>query len=251
MSLLKMVVPIAAVVAFITVMVEYISGFNGEEAIINVILDIIGLGIWRILEVVIQTFFWFTVVFAIMERVDKDKDNQPLSTSFKKWTPEDLKNITYIPKKKAIPKSEVFFGLLWTAIWATLYFYANKVIGIYEGEEDGLTLVAPVFNQDILLQYWPLVAALIVLEISLSLYKFMKGQWTKGLAAVNAIHELFATVIFFIMLLNPNILAQKFVKYTGLENFDTGLIPIIITIFAIFAVINAIEGFRKARLGKR
>ncbi|WP_046173490.1 HAAS signaling domain-containing protein [Domibacillus indicus] len=247
-SLLKMILPIAAVVAFISVIAEYISGVNGEEAIINVILDIIGFGIWRILEVAIQTFFWLTVVFAILERVDKDKDNQPLSTALTKWTPDDLKNITYIPKKKAISKFEVFFGLLWTSIWAALYFYANQLIGIYEGGEDGLTLVAPVFNQEILLQYWPLAAALLAFELALTLYKFIKGQWTKRLAIVNAIYELTATVILSIILLTPNILTPEFADYkTGFEHLDTWLIPMVIIIFAVFAVSNGIDGFRKAR----
>ncbi|WP_160723677.1 HAAS signaling domain-containing protein [Bacillus sp. USDA818B3_A] len=248
-SLLKMVLPIAGLVAFIAVIAEYINGVNGAEAIINVVLDIIGLGVWRILEVVIQTFFWFTVVFAVIERVDKDKDNQPLSTALKKWTPEDLKNITYIPKKKVISKFEVFFGLLWTAIWASLYFFAYQLIGIYESGEDGLTLVAPAFNQEILFQYWPIVAVLIAFEIALTLYKFIKGQWTRKLAILNSIHEFIATVILSYILLTPNILTPEFINYkTGFENLDTWFIEVIIIIFAIAAVINIIDGFRKARL---
>ncbi|MBY0123774.1 HAAS signaling domain-containing protein [Bacillus sp. S/N-304-OC-R1] len=247
-SLLKMILPIAAVVAFISVIAEYISGFNDEEAIINVVLDIIGFGIWRIIEVGIQTFFWFTIVLAVIERVDKDKDSLPLSAAFKKWTPDDLKNISYIPKQKAISKYEMFFCLMWTAIWATLYFYANQLIGIYEGGKDGLTLAAPAFNQEILLQYWPIVAAIIVFEIALTLYKFINGQWTKRLAIINAIHELIVTVTLTIILLTPNILTPEFVAYkASFIYFDTWLIAVIIIIFIIFAVINAVNGFRKAR----
>ena len=44
---------------------------------------------------------------------------------------------------------------MWTAIWATLYFYANHLVGVYHGTENGLKFVAPTFNQDVLLQYWP------------------------------------------------------------------------------------------------
>ncbi|ALC89174.1 hypothetical protein AM500_04745 [Bacillus sp. FJAT-18017] len=247
-SLLKMILPIAAVIAFISVMAEYKNGFNGEEAVINIVLDIIGLGIVRIIDVAMQTFFWLTVVFAIIERVDKDKDNQPLSPTFKKWTPENLKTIAYIPKKKAISKFEVFFGLLWTAIWATLYFYANHLIGIYEGGKDGLTFVAPVFNQEIWLQYWPLVAALIAFEIGLWVYKFIKGQWTKKLAIVNAIHEFVASVIFFIILLTPNIFNPEFLHYKNeFEHIDSWLISLIIIVFSVSAVVNSFDGFKKAR----
>lgn len=244
-SLLKMVLPIATIVTFISVIVEYISGFSGETAIMNIVLDIIGIGIWRMIEVIIQTFFWLTVTFAIIERVDKDKDKQPLSRALTKWTPEDLKSVILIPKKRAISKLEVFFGLMWTAIWATLFFYANHLIGIYEGGEKGLTFIAPAFNQDVLLSYWPIVACLIVFEVALTIYKLIKGEWTKKLALVNAIHELVATVIFSIILLTPNVLTTEFLNYT--TGFNYWLIPVVIIIFAVSAVINSIDGFRKAR----
>ena len=55
---------------------------------------------------------------------------------------------------------------MWTAVWATLYFYANHLVGVYEGTENGLNFVAPTFNQDVFLQYWPIVVIMIVLEIA-------------------------------------------------------------------------------------
>ena len=137
-TLLKMIIPIAAVISLISMIAEYFIGYSGEEAVLNVVLNLIGEGIGRIIEVGIQVFFWLTLVFAILERTDKGKDAQPLTTSLKKWTPDDLKNIPYIPKKKAISKFEVFGSLMWTAIWATLYFYANHLVGVYEGSGDGL-----------------------------------------------------------------------------------------------------------------
>lgn len=244
-SLLKMVLPIATVVTFISVIFEYLSGFSGEEAVINMFIDIIGIGISRMIEVVIQTFFWLTVTFAIIERVDNDKDKQPLSRALTKWTPEDLRNITLIPKKRAISKFEVFFGLLWTAIWATLYFYSNQLIGLYKGGEDGLTLIVPAFNQEVLLSYWPIVAFLIIFEFALTIFKYIKGHWTKRMAIVNTIHELVATVIFSIILLTPNILTTRFIDYT--KGFEYGLLSVVIIIFAVSAMINSIDGFRKAR----
>ena len=127
-TLLKMILPIAGVISLISMVATYILDYSGEEAIINVVIAIIGEGIGTLLEVGLQVFFWLTIVFAIIERTDKGKDTEPLTASLKKWTPDDLKNITYIPKKKAITKVEVFGSLLWTAIWATLYFYANQLV---------------------------------------------------------------------------------------------------------------------------
>ena len=247
-TLLKMVLPIAALVTFISVLVEYISGFTGEKAILLAVMEITGYGIWRVIEVLIQTFFWMTVVFAVVERVEKDKHGQPLTLSLQEWTPDELKNITYIPKQKAISKSEVFLGLSWTAIWATLYFYANQLFGIYEGGGESLTLVTPALDQDILLQYWPLAIALIVFEVAFTLYKFIIGQWTKSVAIINAIHEWTSTLIFSIILLTPNLFTPEFTKYkTGIEHLDTWLISITIIVFIVFSVINTIDGFRKAK----
>lgn len=103
-SLLKMILPIAAAISLITLAAEIIFNFNRDETIINAILELIGYGIWRLMEVAVQVFFWLTIVFALIERMDKGKEQHPLSPSLKPWTPEDLKSITYIPKKKLFPR---------------------------------------------------------------------------------------------------------------------------------------------------
>ncbi len=253
-SLLKMILPIAAVVALISMIADYFIGYSGEEAIVNVVLTIMGKGIWKVFEVGVHTFFWFTLVFAIIERADKGEDQQPLSASLKKWTPDDLKNIPYIPKKKAISKCEVFGSLLWTAIWATLYFYANHLVGVYEGGRAGLEFVIPALNQDVLLRYWPIVIIVIALEIGLALYKLIKGQWTKKMAIFNTALELIATVVFIVILSNPNLLYQEFITYmSGLFNssaiqFKTWIVGSMIIIFILTAAFNSFEGFRKSRI---
>ncbi|MCC3358589.1 HAAS signaling domain-containing protein [Bacillus sp. REN16] len=253
-SLLKMILPIAAVVALISMLAESFIGYDGDKAIINVVLDLIGMGIWRVIDVSIQTFFWFTIVFAIIERTDKGKDDLPLTSSLKKWTPDDLKNITYIPKKKAISKFDVFGALLWTAIWGTLYFYANQLLGIYEGGKDGLEFITPALNQEVLISFWPFVLAVIGLEIALALYKLIKGQWTKRMAIYNTILEVFATIVFIMIFLNPNILNQDFILYMSdlfsiNENqFNTWFITTILVIFIVSAAIAIFDGIRKASI---
>ncbi|MEH7386822.1 hypothetical protein V7147_15635 [Bacillus sp. JJ1521] len=253
-SLLKMIIPIAAVVALIAMFAEYFIGYQGEEAIINVVLDLLGFGIWKIVDVSIQTFFWFTLVFAIIERTDKGKDDQPLTTSLKKWTPDDLKNIVYIPKKKAISKIEVFGALLWTAIWVTLYFYANQILGVYESGKDGLEFVTPALNQDVLLTFWPIVLVVIGLEIALALYKLIKGQWTNRIVIFNTVLQVFSTIVFIIIFLNPNILNQNFILYMtdlfGINDnqFNTWVIATVLVSFIVSAAINIVDGIRKARI---
>ncbi len=214
-TLLKMIIPIAAVIALISMVAENFIGYNGDQAVLNVILQLIGKGIGEIFEVGLHVFFWLTLVFVILERTDKDKGIEPLTTSLKKWTPDDLKNISYIPKKKAISKFEVFGGLMWTAVWTTLYFYANHLVGVYHGTENGLKFVAPTFNQDVLLQYWPLILVMIVFEVAISLYKLVQGQWTKRLAIGNAILRVVGTIIFIVIVVNPHLLNEGFITYSA------------------------------------
>ncbi|MEK4627108.1 hypothetical protein MKZ17_02480 [Solibacillus sp. FSL R7-0682] len=253
-SLLKMILPIATVIAFITIITKYFTGYNAEEAIINIVFLIIGEGIWTIIEVGMQVFFWLTITFAIIERFDKEKDPEPLSFSLEKWTSDDLKNIAYIPKKKAISKLEVFGSLMWTAIWATLYFYANQLVGVYEGNGGRLEFVMPVFNQEVLLQYWPIIVIIIGLEIALALYKLLKEQWTKRIAIYNTVLQITVTITFIVILVNPNLLNEAFISYmTNLftitkDQFFMWLVGGGIFIFIIGAVITAYDGHSKARI---
>ena len=254
LSLLKMILPIAAVIALISMVAEYFIGFGGEEEVINAVLKLLGEGIFRIIEVGIHVFFWLTLVFVIVERTDKEKDQHPLSTSLKKWTPEDLKNVIYIPKKKAITRLEVFGYLMWTAIWATLYFNANHLLGIYEGGRNGLEFVTPAFNQDVFLRYWPIIVVVIALEIGLALYKLFKRQWTKKIAIFNAILELLSTVVFIVIISNPNVMNQEFITHmsklftTTTKQFEIWVVSGGIIIFILSVAINIFDGFRKARI---
>lgn len=253
-SLLKMILPIAAAISLISIAAEFIFNFNRDETIINALLELMGYGIWRLMEVAVQVFFWLTIVFAIIERMDKGKEQHPLSPSLKPWTPDDLKSITYIPKKKAISKFEVFGSLMWTAIWATLYFYADRLMGIYRGGGEGLEFKIPAVNQDVLLGYWPIVVIIIALEAGLALYKLIIGQWTKRMAIFNTVLELFATIVFIFILLNPSLLQAEFIAYmTDLFSISAAqlkswLLSSIIIIFIIYAGISIYDGIRKSRI---
>lgn len=253
-TLLKMIIPIAAVVSFIAMTAHYFINRSENEAILNVVLNIMGVGIWSMIEVGINTFFWLTLVFAIIERVDKDKGQQPLTTSLKKWTPDDLKSIPYIPKQRVISKFEVFGGLMWTAIWATLYFYADHLVGVYRSGAAGLEFVLPAFNQSVLMSYWPLVLVIIALQIGLALYKLIKGEWTKKLVFFNTAIILTSTIVFIVIWLNPNLMNVEFMSYmsdlfsvTSMQ-FKTWFVNGVIILVILSEAFNIYDGFRKAKI---
>lgn len=252
-TLLKMILPIAATISLISIIAEDFIGYSGEEAVMNVVLDIFGFGIWKSIEIVIQVFFWLTLVFAIMERIDSSKASQPLTTRLTEWTADDLKNISYVPKKKTISKFEVFGGLLWTALWATVYFYADHLLGIYESDRHGLELVAPAINQDVLLRYFPIVLVVIGLEIALPIYKLIKRQWTKGMAIYNTTFQIISTIVFIVILINPNLLTQDYITYTAdlftvtVKQFVSWVVGGGIFFLMLSAAISVFDGIRKAR----
>ncbi|NEU32054.1 hypothetical protein GN156_14930 [bacterium LRH843] len=253
-TLLKMILPIVAIISLISIIAEYFIGYRGEEAVMNVVLTVLGFGISGIIEAGIQVFFWLTVVFAIMERIHHTKVDQPLTIGLTEWTADDLKNIPYIPKKKAITKFEVFGGLMWTAIWATVYFYADQLVGIYETGRQGLEFVIPALNQDALLQYWPVVLIVIGLEIGLSIFKLVQRQWTKGLAIFHTIAQLFGTAVFIMILTNSQVISQNFSTYmanifsVSVKQFESLFVGGVIFIFLLSMAISVFDGIRKARI---
>ena len=253
-TLLKMILPIAGVIALISMIASYFFTYNGDEAILTIIIEVFAKGIGVLVEVGLQVFFWLTLTFAILERSDKGKDMEPLTMNHSKWTPEDLKSVTYIPKKKEIPRGEVFFSLIWTAIWATSYFYANHLLGVYTNKGNGLEFVTPALNQEVLMSYWPIVVIVIGLEIALALYKFFKGQWTYKIAIFNTIYEVIATIVIIVIMMNPNLFQPDFVSFmTDLfsvqpERFTNWIFGGVIFMFVIFGGWGIIDGFRKARI---
>ncbi|MEB8811158.1 hypothetical protein P4H01_27405, partial [Bacillus cereus] len=145
-------------------------------------------------------------------------------------------------------------GLMWTAVWATLYFYANYLVGVYNGTANGLKFVSPTFNQDVLLQYWPIVVIMIVFEICISLYKLVQGQWTQRLAIGNAILQIAGTIVFIVIVVNPHVFNAGFITYLAnaftisSEEFKTWLIGGGIFFYMLSAAINIFDGFRKASI---
>jgi len=254
MSLLKMIIPIAATVFFIFLLGEFIIDYTDDVAIINVLLRFIGEAVSGIVWVGVQTFFWLTLTFAVIERVGIRAEQLPFSTSGAQWKADDLKNITPVPTKKSISKWEVFFSLFWTSIWASVYFNADNLIGIYETGSEGLVFVAPVFNQDILLNYMPFIIIVIALEIGLAIYKLIQPQWTKSMAIYNVISQILFTVIFIVILMNPNLITPDIINYmTGIFNVTiekfNWLLFVTVSIALILAtVFNIVDGLRKANM---
>ncbi|MDN4495161.1 hypothetical protein QYB95_16525 [Ureibacillus sp. BA0131] len=251
-SLLKMIVPIAAVIAFIVVLTEYVVGFGKGDTVLNVGLMILGEGIWNIVHVFIQVFFWLTLTFVILERMDCSKDDYPRTMSLNKWTPDDLKNIPYIPKERVVSKGYVLGSLLWTAVWGTIYFNADHLAGVYKDSGSGLEFLMPALNQDVLNSFWPLIILVLGLEVAFALFLFIKHQWTRQAAILNTIREIVAIIVLVLLISNSNFFNPEFLAYMNTilefteEQIKRFIIIITLILFLLFSIINCIDGFRKA-----
>ncbi len=253
-TLLKLILPISAICSFIAIVAVKVFSPVEDGAVLETILSLIGEGTWNVIAVLIHTLFWITIVFVIAERVDGIKDHSPLSSHFKPWTPKDLKHVIYVPKYKAIKSFELSCGLVWTAIWGTTYFYANHLLGIYENGENGLRMVTPAFNQEVLLSFWPLIVLLIGAEIALTIYKLVNKQWTYKLATFFTIHQIASLVILVIILTHANLFTPEFLTQMGEfftitpTSFENNIIWGTIAIFIVFACWGIFDVYKRATI---
>lgn len=240
-TIMRIVLPIAAIVSFVSLLAHQIITFNGNDVVVNIILNIFIDGIVAVVGTCMHTFFWVTLAFFIAERVESSKDNEPVNFKFKKWSPEDLMDIPNLSKKR-ISDGEIVFSLFWTALWATCYFYADRLFGVYEKGEQGLIFVTPALNQEVLLSYLPMIIVAIVLEVGLAIYKLIERKWTKKLALYNTVLQIVVTTIFVFILINPNLFEIDFKVWAG---FNEGIVKTVaIVIFITGALWNIIDSYK-------
>lgn len=255
-SLLKMILPIAAVISLIGLVGDNPFRDMGDNTVMDAVLTIIGKAIAGIISTGIQVFFWLTLSFAILERMDTSKDQSPLTKDLKPWTPENLKDIPNISKKKAIHMIEVFASLLGLSVFAALYFNAANLLGVYEKRNGSLIFVTPSFNQEILNSYWLLVSCVVIFGVILAIYKLFLRQWTLKLAFFHAIYQLLSTLTFIIIISNPNLLNPEFIAYEmtlfsiddSIDEWKSSIYWGLIFITIFFAAYDSYQGFRKAKI---
>jgi hypothetical protein len=248
-TLLKLIVPIAAAITFLVLAVTSVLSYSGDSNPVEMFLSIAGNGVVEALSAGMQVFFWLTVTFAVIERTVSPERQLPLTMKGKEWTPDDLKDIPYIRKEKRISKVEIFGGLVWTVIWSICYFKASDIVGLYE-KSDGGRVFTPLFEQDILLGYWPLIVILIGMELFLLLRKWRAGVWTKRLAIENAVYQFVPVVVFLFIFRNMEVMEGAFIDriqvlFNNSFNFQWFYLTVAVGLL-VAAVINSYEGLKKA-----
>ncbi|MFS0691142.1 hypothetical protein AB1K89_18110 [Sporosarcina sp. 179-K 8C2 HS] len=254
---MKMIIPWAILITVLVHVVETIVLFSGEESILSVVIKSFGIIIANVIHVLIQTFFWVTIVFIFIERVGLAKSSGSITKHGTEWSPEQLKHVQVISKKKVIPRSEVIFGLVWTAIWVVLYFNADHLAGVYRSiDGDGLQMVMPALNQSVLMSYLPIVLLFAALEIGMALYKFKERQWTMRLVTINAVIKVFSLIVFIVIASNPALINEAMIPYladileinlTSVNNFTDWAVWTVVAIIVVTVFIEVYDSYRKAK----
>lgn len=256
LRLLKLVIPLAVLITLIVVtVVSIVSGVGQEANLFTVLASLISTIIGALLNTIMQTLFWITLVVAFMDWADKSPVDTPIGLTLKEWTPDDLKEWEgqeglLEPVASKVAKSQIFGSLIWMVIWTTVYFNADKVLGIYTDDGEGLRFQMAVFNQDVLLSYWPFVALVIVLELGLAVWQWRAVYWNFRLAAFNTLVQIVSVLVFILIFLNSELLNPEFRQFLddtfGGTDALVWIFGGIVVVMVAGALNEIIQGYRRA-----
>lgn len=241
-SILKLVVPIVLAVVFAGLVLASIPTFSGP------VLPTLGTfltNVWDALwNVGIQLIFWITLVFFLIERYG----GEDVKTPKMKW---DVNTLRERERGGRISKWDAGIGLFFTAVWFGVYVNAERLIGIYESTTTGFTMVTPVFNQTFLFDVIGLFLVIVLLQVGLGLWKWVKGRWSYAFASYNLIYNIASATFIIWMASSPRLFDARFLAWIE-ANVPAGVsfnwvFGIVVAITILAAVFDSIDGFRKAR----
>ena len=195
-NVLKTALPIAVTISTIVATIGYLSHPIAETAWIQFIIQgLLQIG-GSVVNVVIQTVFWITLVFFLIERTGREQD-----IPFSKWTPERLRHVP--SRTKEIKLGSIVFDFVMVAVLVMLYINANQFIRL---SIDGETL--PLLNADVLNRYFPLIVLLAAFATGIGIYKWVTRRWTKPLALWNVALNVTWIAVSAWILLQPALLSE-------------------------------------------
>lgn len=139
-------------------------------------------------------------------------------------------------------------------LWATIYFNADHLLGIYEYVAGELSFVLPVLNQNVLMTWWMLITMIIMSEVALCMYKLFEGQWTKKVVLFQAGHEILTTAKIIFLFTRPTIFNKDFLVYmanafnTTTERFVNNSIFWFLVLSILFSLLTVYDAWKKAQL---
>jgi len=87
------------------------------------------------------------------------------------------------------------------------------MIGIYESTTTGFTMVTPVFNQTFLFDVIGLFLVIVLLQVGLGLWKWVKGRWSYAFASYNLVYNLASATFIIWMASSPRLFDTRFLAF--------------------------------------
>ena len=227
--LLTMLVPLVSVIVGIVAgAAGFIDGRDPVGAIVG--------GITTGIMVAIQTVFWITLVFAVIERVGSHVPS-PLPA----WSPDHLPELP-VAHRVGIAEAAASIAVSAFAFAGLIWQQALPPIVV-----DGTSFA--IFNPGLWSFWLPYFLVVLVLQGVHMLGVYLRGRWTWGFAIANAgLNAAFAIPAIWLlqtdMLVNPA-LAER-LRNVANEGWFEPTMSIAAIVVAIVTIIDSVDGFRKA-----
>ncbi|MBU1093558.1 MAG: hypothetical protein KKH01_03755 [Firmicutes bacterium] len=204
------------------------------------------------IDSILMAFAWVTVIFWIIERADE-------KTKFRVWK---LSNLPEVPKKNSpkINRTGAVIGLILETIFAVIFIILlisyRDILGIYENSN----MVAPMFTNEVLVAFIPLLIISIGFSVFVSMLKALYGVWSIRLTAIYTVSKIFSVVVTIIFISYPNLfnilMFEKIAEYMSTtsnevaDGFALG-IKIFIIVLIVGTSLNLITTWVKTLKGKQ
>ena len=230
--LLSIVMPIVGIV-------QVAVAIGGGDDLIGALLAGIG-GAWT---VGLHIFFWVTITFAAVERVDAMRDaRDEITGAAGRWTVDRL---PALPSAR-ISASDLVGEVLGTALGIGSLLYLNSVVWFTDAAGDPI----PLFNPDMWSLLIPTLVAIMAAIAGLQIVVFLVGRWTMPLAAANAVLQLAFSVPVVALALTGSLINPDFAEALGWPPLAEGRGPAMLGLAAGVVLVTGwyiYDGFRRAR----
>ncbi len=230
--LLSIVMPIVGVVQVVLAIV-------GGDDYAGAVMAGIG-GAWT---VGLHIFFWVTVTFAVIERVDAVREaKEGISGAAGRWTVDRLPALAAVRVSAGDTVSDVLTTVL--SIGGILFL--NGAVWFTDGS--GATV--PLFDPAIWSFWMPALIAALIGIAGLQVVIFLAGRWTTPLAVVHAVMQLAFAVPLGALALTGSMINPAFADALGWPPLAEGNGPVMLSLAAGVLLVTAWEifdGFRRAR----
>ncbi|MFP4186820.1 MAG: hypothetical protein ACLFSU_01465 [Acholeplasmataceae bacterium] len=197
---LKVVAIILILIGSVVGMLETVIG-RASDSILESVGEVLMVILSSAFEGLLSAFVIVTVIFAIIEYVQREKRSD--------WR---IKDLPEVPKESTLSISRtgtvfsVIFSVSFSVVFILILIEYHRLIGIYaEGE-----VVEPFFNPDALAIFVPLAIIGLILGLMADAFKLIDGRWTKRTTIAHTIKSILVLFIVVTFLTTSSLIRPEF-----------------------------------------